>query len=60
MTHLFFLPSLRSLGLDFPSADRWIVLILAALFLGSLFWYYARTLPPLEKRQRRFLLGLRL
>lgn len=57
---MFFLPSLRSLGLDFPSADRWIVLILAALFLGSLFWYYARTLPPLEKRQRRFLLGLRL
>jgi len=33
---------------------------LALLFLGSLFWYYARTLPPLEKRQRRLLLGLRL
>ncbi len=54
------LPSIRSLGLDFPSADRWAVLILAVLFFASLFWYYARTLPPLEKRQRRFLLGLRL
>ena len=33
---------------------------MAILFLGSLFWYYARTLPPLEKKQRRLLLGLRL
>jgi len=57
---LFSFPEIRSLGLDFPSADRWVVLILAFLFLGSLFWYYARTLPPLEKRQRRLLLGLRL
>ncbi|HLG93796.1 MAG TPA: vWA domain-containing protein, partial [candidate division Zixibacteria bacterium] len=60
MALLFTLPEIRSLGLDFPSADRWVVLILAFLFLGSLFWYYARTLPPLEKRQRRLLLGLRL
>ncbi len=57
---LSFLPEIRSLGVDFPSADRWVVLVLAVLFFGSLFWYYARTLPPLEKRQRRFLLGLRL
>ncbi|MGE5693244.1 MAG: vWA domain-containing protein, partial [Candidatus Zixiibacteriota bacterium] len=60
MAILFLLPSIRSLGLDFPSADRWAVFVLALLFLGSLFWYYARTLPPLEKRQRRLLLGLRL
>ncbi|HXF48649.1 MAG TPA: vWA domain-containing protein [Verrucomicrobiae bacterium] len=60
MAMLSFLPAVRSLGVDFPSADRWVVLVLALLFLGSLFWYYARTLPPLEKRQRRFLLGLRL
>lgn len=57
---LSFLPEIRSIGLDFPSADRWAVLIVAILFLGSLFWYYAQTLPPLEKRQRRLLLGLRL
>lgn len=55
-----FLPSIRSFGLNFPSADRWVVLLLALIFLSSLFWYYARTLPPLEKQQRRFLLGLRL
>ncbi len=54
------LPEIRSLGVDFPSSDRWAVLILAFLFLSSLFWYYARTLPPLEKKQRRGLLGLRL
>ncbi|MGH8003197.1 MAG: hypothetical protein ACRECJ_00520 [Limisphaerales bacterium] len=60
MALLSSLPAVRSLGVDFPSADRWVVLVLAFLFLGSLFWYYARTLPPLEKRQRRLLLGLRL
>ncbi len=57
---IFSLPAVRSLGLDFPSADRWVVLILALVFLGSLFWYYAQTLPPLEKKQRRLLLGFRL
>ncbi|MCI0330455.1 MAG: VWA domain-containing protein [candidate division Zixibacteria bacterium] len=57
---LSFLPGIRSLGVDFPSADRWVVLILALLFIGALFWYYAQTLPPLEKKQRRLLLGLRL
>jgi len=56
---LLALPELRSLKLNFPSADRWIILVLAVLFLGSLFWYYARTLPPLEKKPRRLLLTLR-
>lgn len=60
MALLFYFPEIRSLGLNFPSADRWAVLILAILFLGSLFWYYAQTLPPLEKKQRRLLLGFRL
>lgn len=53
------IPELRSLKLNFPSSDRWVVLILALLFLASLFWYYARTLPPLEKKYRRVLLTLR-
>ncbi len=51
---------LQSLQVDFPSADRWLVLLLAVMFFGALFWYYARTLPPLEKRQMRTLLALRL
>lgn len=54
------LSDLQSLKVDFPSADRWLVLLLAVLLVGAIFWYYARTLPPLEKRQRRTLLALRL